>query len=162
MKKACLLLQRAMPIMAGRAANSTPETAPTPVSVRITPLSTTVAPGTSLQLLASVTCDSAGKGVSWPLMQGGANCLPGCGTIAPATTPSGNAATNTAPSTVPGNPNVTVVATSVANTAVSATATVTVATGVGVSVSPGTASVAVTGRQQFTATVANDAGTKGV
>src|SRR5438309_3159084 len=254
MKKAFLLLQCALPILAGCAANSTP--APAPVSVLVTPSSTTVAPGTSAQLTASVTGDSAGKGVnwtvtcptqqcgslspastpsgvpttytapsppstsltvtitaasvadgskaasaiitvpaiqvaispasvsvatlgtqqftatatndsgdkgvSWSLTQGGANCSPGCGTIAPATTPSGNAATYTAPSTVPGNPNVTVVATSVANSAVSATATVTVTTGVGVSVSPGTASVTVTGTQLFTATVANDASNKGV
>ena len=256
MKKAFLLLQCALPILAGCAANSTPAPAPTPVSVLVTPSSTTVAPGTSAQLTASVTGDSAGKGVnwtvtcstqqcgsvspastpsgvpttytapsapstslmvtitatsiadgskaasavitvsgvqvaispasgsvatlgtqqftatvtndpsnkgvSWSLTQGGANCSPGCGTIAPATTPSGSAATYTAPSTVPANPNVTVVATSVANTAVSATATVTVTTGVGVSVSPGTASVAVTGTQQFTATVTNDPSNKGV
>src|SRR5438477_142310 len=106
--------------------------------------------------------DPNNKGVSWSLTQGGANCSPGCGTIAPATTPSGNAATYTAPSTVPGNPNVPVVATSVANTAVSATATITVTKGVGVSVSPGTASVAVTDTQLFTATVTNDPSNKGV
>ena len=256
MKKAYLLLQCALPILAGCAANSTPAPAPTPVSVLVTPSSATVAPGTSAQLTASVTGDSAGKGVnwtvtcstqqcgsvspastpsgvpttytapsppstsltvtitaasvadgskaasaiitvpaiqvainpasvsvatlgtqqftatvmndpnnkgvSWSLTQGGANCSPGCGTIAPATTPSGNAATYTAPSTVPRNPNVTVVTTSMANTAVSATATITVTTGVGVSVSPGAANVSVNATQQFTATVTNDPSNKGV
>src|SRR2546429_9461071 len=77
-------------------------------------------------------------------------------------TASGSPATYTAPSTIPANPSVTVVATSVANTTVSATATVTVIAAVGVSVSPGTANVTVTASQQFTATVANDASNKGV
>src|SRR5205823_6566308 len=132
------------------------------VQVAISPASVSVATLATQQFTATVTNDPGTKGVSWSVTQGGANCSPGCGTIAPATTPSGNAATYTAPSTVPGNPNVTVVATSVANSAVSATATVTVTTGVGVSVSPGTASVAVTGTQQFTATVTNDPSNKGV
>src|SRR5205807_726193 len=114
------------------------------------------------QFTATVMNDPNNKGVSWSLTQGGANCSPGCGTSAPPTTPGGSAATYTAPSTVPGNPNVTVVTTSVANTAVSATATITVTKGVGVSVSPGTASVAVTGTQLFTATVTNDPSNKGV
>ena len=132
------------------------------VQVAISPASISVATLGTQQFTATVTNDPGNKGVSWSLTQGGGNCSPGCGTIAPATTPSGNAATYTAPSTVPGNPNVTVVATSVVNTAVSGTATVTVTTGVGVSVSPGTASVAVTGTQQFTATVTNDPSNKGV
>src|SRR5207249_5784645 len=110
----------------------------------------------------TVMNDPNNKGVSWSLTQGGANCSPGCGTIAPATTPSGNAATYTAPSTIPRNPNVTVVTTSRANTAVSATATITVTTGVGVSVSPGAANVSVNATQQFTATVTNDPSNKGV
>src|SRR5439155_142486 len=254
MKKAFLLLQCALPILAGCAANSTP--APAPVSVLVTPSSTTVAPGTSAQLTASVTGDSAGKGVnwtvtcptqqcgslspastpsgvpttytapsppstsltvtitaasvadgskaasaiitvpaiqvaispasvsvatlgtqqftatvtndpsnkgvSWTLTQGGAVCSPSCGTIASATTASGSPASYTAPSTIPANPSVTVVATSVANTTVSATATVTVIAAVGVSVSPGTANVSVNATQQFTATVTNDPNDKGV
>src|SRR5207247_8198629 len=93
------------------------------VQVAISPASVSVATLGTQQFTATVTNDPGNKGVSWSLTQGGANCSPGCGTIAPATNPSGNAATYTAPSTVPGNRTVTVVATSVANTAVSATAT---------------------------------------
>src|SRR5207245_2733772 len=132
------------------------------VQVAISPASVSVATLGTQQFTATVMNDPNNKGVSWSLTQGGANCSPGCGTIALATTPSGSAATYTAPSTVPGNPNVTVVTTSVANTAVSATATVTVTDAVGVSVCPAAANVAVTGTQQFTATVANDASNKGV
>src|SRR5438477_13013321 len=106
--------------------------------------------------------DPNNKGVSWSLTQGGAVCSPSCGTIASATTASGSPASYTAPSTIPANPSVTVVATSVANTTVSATTTVTVIAAVGVSVSPGTANVSVNATQQFTATVTNDPSNKGV
>src|SRR5437879_6429182 len=151
MKKAFLLLQCALPILAGCAANSTPAPAPTPVSVLVTPSSTTVAPGTSAQLTASVTGDSAGKGVSWTV-----TCsTQQCGSVSPASTPSGVPTTYTAPSPPSTSLTVTI-------TAVSATATITVTKGVGVSVSPGTASVAVTGTQLFTATVTNDPSNKGV
>src|SRR5207249_2115751 len=132
------------------------------IQVAINPASVSVATLGTQQFTATVMNDPNNKGVSWSLTQGGANCSPGCGTIAPATTPSGNAATYTAPSTVPRNPNVTVVTTSMANTAVSATATITVTTGVGVSVSPGAANVSVNATQQFTATVTNDPSNKGV
>src|SRR5437879_13824531 len=81
------------------------------------------------------------EGVSWTLTQGGAVCSPNCGTIAPATTASGSPASYTAPATVPANPNVTVVATSVANTTVSATAAVAVTPALAVSVSPTTATL---------------------
>src|SRR5207302_6741002 len=102
------------------------------------------------------------RGGSWTRTQAGAVCSPGCGTITPATTAGGSPASYTAPSTIPANPSVTVVATSVADTTKSATATVTVTAAVGVSVSPATASVGVTGTQQFTATVTNDPSNKGV
>src|SRR5205814_10407029 len=129
-------------------------------SVKSTQSYTTLIP--TQQFTATVANDASNKGVSWTLTQSGTPCSPGCGTISPVNTASGTATTYTAPSAVPANPNVTVVATSLANTAVSATASVTVMPGVGVSVSPATASVSVTGTQQFTATVTNDPSNKGV
>src|SRR5207249_7917278 len=81
------------------------------------------------QCTATVTNDPNNKGVNWTLTQSGTPCSPGCGTISPVNTASGAATTYTAPSVVPANPNVTIVATSVANTAVSATAAVTVTPG---------------------------------
>src|SRR5205814_7831010 len=65
-------------------------------------------------------------------------------------------------SAVPTPAQMTVAATSVAETAVSATATATVTPPIEVSVSPATANVTVTASQLFTATVANDASNKGV
>src|SRR5206468_8338911 len=96
------------------------------------------------------------------LTQGEAECPPNLGTIPPAPTASGSPATYTAPATAPAKPNVTVVATSVANTTVSATAAVAVTPAIAVSVLPTSASVNVNKTQQFTATVTNDAGNKGV
>src|SRR5439155_197480 len=114
------------------------------------------------QFTAAVTNDPNNKGVSWTLTQSGTPCSPGCGTISPVNAASGAATTYTAPSVVPANPNVTIVATSVANTAVSATAAVTVMPGVGGSGSPATANGNANATQQFTATVTNDPSNKGV
>src|SRR5205807_1689272 len=133
-----------------------------PIAVSVSPTTANVTVTASQQFTATVANDASSRGVSWTLTQGGAVCSPGCGTIAPATTASGSPASYTAPSTIPANPNVTVVATSVADTTKSATATVTVTAAVGVSVSPATASVGVTSTQQFTATVTNDPSNKGV
>src|SRR2546429_1602008 len=153
MKKAFLLLQCALPILAGCAANSTP--APAPVSVLVTPSSTTVAPGTSAQLTASVTGDSAGKGVNWtvtcPTQQ--------CGSLSPASTPSGVPTTYTAPSPPSTSLTVTITAASVADGSKAASAVITVPA-VQVAISPASVSVATLGTQQFTATVLNEPNNK--
>ncbi|OLB90724.1 MAG: hypothetical protein AUI02_10780 [Acidobacteria bacterium 13_2_20CM_2_57_12] len=133
-----------------------------PIAVSVSPATASVTANTTQQFTATVTNDPSNKGVSWTLTQGGAVCSPNCGTIAPATTASGSPASYTAPATAPANPNVTVVATSVANTTVSATASVAVTPAIAVSVLPTTASANVNKTQQFTATVTNDAGNKGV
>src|SRR5947208_7689865 len=133
-----------------------------PIAVSVSPATASVTANTTQQFTATVTNDPSNKGVSWTLTQGGAVCSPNCGTIAPAITASGSPAGYTAPATAPANPNVTVVATSVANTTVSATAAVAVTPAIAVSVLPTTASVNVNKTQQFTATVTNDAGNKGV
>src|SRR5256884_9396159 len=82
--------------------------------------------------------------------------------MSPATPASGGAMTYPAPSAVPTPAQVTVTAISVADTTKSAAATMTITPPIAVSVSPATANVPVTGTQQFTATVTNDAGNKGV
>src|SRR5205807_4676065 len=157
MKKAFLLLQCALPILAGCAANSTPAPAPTPVSVLVTPSSTTVAPGTSAQLTASVTGDSAGKAVSWTV-----TCsTQQCGSVSPASTPSGVPTTYTAPSPPSTSLTVTITAASVADGSKAASAIITVPA-IQVAINPASVSVATLGTQQFTATVTNDPGTKGV
>src|SRR5206468_2731769 len=92
------------------------------VGVSVSPATANVNANATQQFTATVTNDPSSRGVSWTLTQGGAVCSPGCGTIAPVTTASGSPASYTAPSTIPANPNVTVVATSVADTTKSATA----------------------------------------
>src|SRR5437016_4846978 len=133
-----------------------------PIAVSVSPPTANVTENTTQQFTAAVTNDPSNKGVNWTLTQGGTPCSPSCGTIAPATTSSGSAATYTAPGTVPANPNVSVVATSAADATKSATATATVTPPIAVSVSPTTANVDVTKTQQFTATVTNDPSNKGV
>src|SRR5439155_1367436 len=132
-----------------------------PIAVSVSPATANVPVTRTQQFTATVSNDAGNKGVSWTLTQSGTVCSPGCGTIAPATTPSGTAATYTAPGSVPVNADVTIVATSVADTTVSATATAAIK-GVTVSVAPTTASVNVNKTQPFTATVTNDVSNKGV
>src|SRR5436190_773895 len=133
-----------------------------PIAVSVSPATANVTANTTQQFTATVTNDPSNKGVNWTLTQGGTPCSPVCGTISPASTASGAATSYTAPSAVPTLAQVTVTSVSVADTTKSAAATVTVAPPIAVSVSPATANVPVTGTQQFTATVSNDAGNKGV
>src|SRR5205807_582906 len=133
-----------------------------PIAVDGTPAVSSVTANTTQQFTATVTNDAGNKGVNWTLTQSGTPCSRVCGTISPASTASGAATSYTAPSAVPTLAQVTVTSVSVADTTKSAAATVTVAPPIAVSVSPATANVPVTGTQQFTATLSNDAGNKGV
>jgi dienelactone hydrolase len=129
------------------------------VTVSVLPDNATMQPGSTAQFTATVTNDSAAKGVAWSV-----SCPTApCGTISPTTTASGAATTYTAPSTQPlGDLVVTVSATSASKAAASASATVTVP-GIHVSVVPvGTAIVPAGTTAQFTATVTNDSANKGV
>src|SRR5438094_5902620 len=91
-----------------------------PVAVSISPTTANVSVNATQQFTATVTNDPNNKGVSWTLTQSGTPCSPGCGTISPVNTGSGAATTYTAPSAVPTPPQVTVTATSVADTTTSA------------------------------------------
>ncbi len=85
-----------------------------------------VAPNKTQIFTAIVSMDPNGKGVNWTLNQSGTSCSPACGTIAPASTPSGKPITYTAPPTVPANPTVSLVATSISDPTQSLTSTVVI------------------------------------
>ncbi len=134
-----------------------------PASVTVSATTATVALNTSVMFTATVQNDSANRGVTWSLAQGGTACSPGCGSVTPTNTPSDAPVTYTAPATVPTNPTVTLTATSVADPSKSALATLTITLpSVRVSVSPSSVLLGVNASQQFTATVQNDPANRGV
>jgi dienelactone hydrolase len=137
----------------------TSSTAAPAISVSVSAGTTTVQAGATTQVTATVTNDSANKGVTWSV-----SCSPApCGTVSPSATASGAATTYTAPTTPPAaNLTVTITATSVANTSAAASATITVPAVIAVSVTPSTATVQAGATAQFTATVTNDSANKGV
>ena len=128
------------------------------VTVSVTPSTATVQAGTTAQFTATVTNDSANKGVTWTV-----SCSPmPCGTVSPTATASGVATTYTAPTTPPaGDLSVTITASSVFDTSVSNSAIVTVPA-ITVAATPHSALIPTNVNQQFTATVGNDPGNKGV
>jgi len=148
----------------GGGSNSTPGTGgggSTSVAVTMTPTTASVAVGKTQAFTATVTNDSANKGVTWAL-----SCANGCGSLSTMTSASGTATTYTAPTTVPSSATVTITATSVTDGTKSASATITIASGVAagvaVSLSQPTAIVVVSGTSNFTATVTGDSANKGV
>jgi len=99
-----------------------------PISVSVSPTQAKVALNATQQFTATVTNDGTNSGVTWSLTENGVGCSPGCGTIVPASTASGAAATYSAPMTAPVTPLVTVAATSVEDTAKVARPTVMLTT----------------------------------
>jgi len=124
-----------------------------PVTVSVSANPTSVAPGGTSSLTATVANDSSGKGVSWSLS--------GIGTLSAQTATS---VTYTAPTSVPSTTTVTITATSVASPSVSANAQIAVQTSsVTISLSPSTAQTLNQGQQlSINATVTNDSSNKGV
>jgi hypothetical protein len=116
-----------------------------PVVVTISPAMAQVVRGGHQQFTATVT-GTTDTSVNWGVAGSGCSGS-ACGTIS-------SAGLYTAPSTIPAPPQVTVKATSQANSAKSASALVTIIPPVHVSISPTSAVVAVKGQQQFRATVA--------
>jgi dienelactone hydrolase len=115
--------------------------------------------GTSVQLTATVSYDQTNKGVSWTVQCSAASC----GTVSPVSSATGQVVTYTAP---PGTPAtdlaVTLTATSLSNSGVSASAGITVpAIAIAVNTSGSTAMTAGTSLQ-LTATVSYDPANKGV
>jgi len=139
-------------------------TATANVAVTLSLATANVAVNGTQAFTATVTGDTAGKGVTWTVT--GAGCTGAtCGAVTPGSSGSGVAVSYTAPAAVPNPATVTLKATSVADTTKSASATITVtatAAPITVNLSLTTANVTVNGTQAFTATVANDSANKGV
>jgi len=116
-----------------------------PVAVKIAPTTAEVAAaGGSQQFIATVT-GSTNTSITWSVT--GTGCTgASCGTIS-------NTGRYTAPGIVPSQADVTVTATSAADTSKAASASVTIIPPVAVSVSPSTIQVVSGGHQQFTATI---------
>ena len=121
-----------------------------PISVSISPTTAQVRVGAQQQFTATVL-NTANTSVTWSVT--GAGCTgAACGSIS-------TSGLYTAPATVPSPAQVSVIATSVADTTKSSAATVTIIPPVAISISPTTAQVRVGAQQQFTATVLNTANT---
>jgi dienelactone hydrolase len=132
-----------------------------PVSVSVTPSTSTVQAGATASLTAIVNHDPTGKGVSWTV-----SCpVASCGTVSPDSTASGIPTTYTAPASAPAaDLMVNILATSLTATSASGSATVIVPAGlqISVSISPPPASVTVGATAQLTATVVGDPAHQGV
>lgn len=125
-----------------------------PISVSVSPTSTTVETGATQQFTATVQNDPANSGVTWSISP-----ATGAGTL---TNMNSTSVTYSAPAAPPANNlSATIVATSVADTSKSASATISVPAIV-VTVSPPGVTLQPGGTQQFTATVSNDPSSKGV
>jgi hypothetical protein len=135
------------------AACSSPKSNPVTIAITTAPPSSLDMNGTA-QIAATVTNDSANKGVDWSCTP-----APSCGTFTPAHTASGANTTYQASST---GGTVTIVAASTAQPTVTASATVTV-NALTISIStPPPSSLEMNATAQIAATVANDSANKGV
>jgi pimeloyl-ACP methyl ester carboxylesterase len=141
------------------------------IAILISPASVTVPVGATQQFTATVVNDSSNQGVTWTLtyLQNGGliPCLSAevCGTVSPTSTPSGAVTTYTAPaSPAAGDLEVDIVATSVANNAVSTEGVQGFITipGIKVSITPSTTDVEAGATAPFTATVTDDPSKNGV
>ena len=133
-----------------------------PVTVAVSPASKTITVNQSQDFTASVQNDPQSKGVTWTLS--GAGCSgAACGTLSNTSSASGGPITYTAPANAPNPPNVTLKATSVADSTVSASASITIAVPqVTVAVSPAAQAVVVNQSHDFTASVQSDPQKRGV
>jgi pimeloyl-ACP methyl ester carboxylesterase len=130
---------------------------PPPIAVAVFPSSGTALAGGTTQLTATVSNDSSNQGVSWKVSCSAASC----GSVSPTATASGAATTYTAPPPPASDLQVTVKATSAADSQAAALATVTVPA-ITVAMQPATNIVPGNTTAQFTATVGNDLANKGV
>jgi hypothetical protein len=135
---------------------------PPAVSVALSPQppSSTDA-GSTINLTAVVSNDSANAGVKWTVTCGGAQC----GSLSAPSTASGVATKFTAPATAPKPATVTLTATSVTDSTQSASATMTISTPsapITVTLNTPPGSLAASASAALTATVANDSANAGV
>ncbi len=131
---------------------------PQPILVVLsTPPPSSIVAGGTATVSATVSNDTAAKGVTW-------NCAPAgtCGSFSPMSTASGASTTYTAPASSPSGGMVTITASSVTDGTKSASATVTIP-GLSVVLStPPPSSLAAGGTATVTATVSSDTAAKGV
>jgi hypothetical protein len=94
---------------------------PPAISVSVSGAPTSLTVNGTAQITATVSNDSAAKGVTW-------SCAPSaaCGSFNPTSSASGSATTYTAPSSVPSGGSVTVTATSVSDSTKTASATISI------------------------------------
>jgi RHS repeat-associated protein len=116
-----------------------------PIAVSVSPTAATLYGGQTQQFAATVT-NSSNTAVTWAISPVGTGTISAAGLY-------------TAPASVASSQNVTVTATSVANTAKSASATIMLSPPVAVSVSPTAATLYGGQTQQFSATVMNTSNT---
>ena len=129
------------------------------IVVDVEPQNPTVIATMTQQFTVTVTNDPSNAGVTWTV----ACSATSCGTVSPTSTPtSSGSVTYTAPALPASDLSVSVIATSVTNTANSSQATVTVPAIAVSAVSPPSGIVPITGVPQFTATVSNDPTAQGL
>lgn len=127
------------------------------VAISITPATSTVLAGDVTSLTATTTYDPSNKGVKWA-----ASCSEAsCGNFSLVSTASGEPTTYTAPPPPAGDLQVTITATSAADSLARAGAAITVPA-IAVAVQPDTMTVPGNTTTQLTATVSNDVANSGV
>ena len=129
-----------------------PQNPPPAIAVAVSPSTATITTSQSRLFKATIN-DNSAKGVTWAISGSGCSGA-GCGILANA----GTSVTYTAPETVPNPADVVLRATSVADSAVSATASIMIFPPglASVTISPAAPSVQTGSSIQLTATVAND------
>ena len=135
-----------------------------PISVAVSPATSSVPVGHSQSFSATVAHDNSNKGVTWTLSGAGCSGVT-CGTVSAASSASGAALTYMAPGSVPNPAVVVLTATSVADGTKVGTAGITITAiplAITISLSQTAANVVVGGNTSFTASVANDSANKGV
>ncbi len=131
-----------------------------PIQVAVSADQTTIDPGATAQVTATVLNDTANRGVTWSLSCSAASC----GAVSPVATAAGVSTTYTAPATrPPADLTVTITAKSASNPDVAADTKVTVAGGIAISVAlSGDSTVPAGTTTQISATVVNDPANGGV
>ena len=104
-------------------------TVPAIVVQPISPVSGIIPINATQQFVTTVRFDPTNGGVNWTLAQNGTSCSPACGTVSPASTPSGTATTFTGPASLPASAAVILSASAVADTSKSANAVITLSSG---------------------------------
>jgi hypothetical protein len=142
-----------------------PASAQSRISVSVSPVTASVQAGGGSQCFtATVRNDRHNRGVRWTLSGGGCSGNT-CGTLSATSSPSGTPITYTAPPNVPSPATVTLKATSVSNTAKSASATITISgssAALSVAIFPKHGGLTITQTLLVTATVQNDVAAAGV